>query len=1119
MNSGKARYSCFLVCLSVLLGFSWTAQGADLPVNRKALPKGVPVNPALIPKPAGAAPASVTATAVSPTSVRVTWAPLAGASDYTVWRGPSPTGVFQTIGTVAAAGPWQMDAGQLSNSTMYYKVVANYPAMNPGASAVVGATTPPVGMTPSGPYMGNESNPSRTSMTIAPPTAQPTQATAQPAGTKLPLEGGKIPQKGIPVTVAATPPSPPILIGTGISDITGPIAEVGMMGYANISQVASGLHTRLYARAFVFANPNSNKRVVLVTAELGQLFSSLKQGVIRNLKQRYGTLYDDSNVMISATHTHAGPGGYSHHAMFNFTTFGFVQQNYNAIVEGITQAIVQADRSMATATLRVATNDMVAGSASVNRSPVAYRLNPEAKPQAVPRLPEVNLEMLLLRVDRPTTGPAGVIAWFSVHNTSLSKNNLLVGSDHKGYAAYLFEKKQGTIAPLQQPGKFVAAFPNGDEGDVSPNIQPGFTRPGRDEFDAVRIIGEREFNNADYLFTNVAKETVTGPLEYRHMFVPMSGLDVPGTTYVNGASEKKLCRAAYGFSFAAGAEDGPSGFPYFTEGMTFSQQSAAGWAGLRNSFSNSALVPASVRTAFQKGANDFDDACQRPKPILVPSGSWQLTPDILPFQLLRVGTLAIAAVPSEMTTQAGRRLRARILAALRPRGVTRVVITGLANEYSGYVSTPEEYASQQYEGASTLYGPLTLEGYLKVFGQLADAMAGNQDVPIGPTPPDLSANQISLQTSVLFDSSGLEKFGQVLNQPPAYVTLSNSAQPTVQAAFRAGHPKNDLRTNDTYLLVERKVGKSWLKVAWDSMPETRLTWGRADPLCPACSTATVRWDVPLNSTPGTYRIRHFGSWKNARGGAITPYEGVTNTFEVYSSPPATGAITPCGAAGERACCAPERPFSPCNAGLHEEGKCVGPTCTCGGANPGGLLKSIGLCVATPPPPQITSCGGEGERACCAAERVVATCNQGLHEEGNCVGPNCTCGGPNPGGLLKSIGLCARDTHCGGLGERACCMVERAGSPCDSGLHEEGNCVGPNCTCGGANPGGLLKSISHCAAPTHCGAEGERACCLTERTSPCDQGFNQVVGCTTGNCTCGGDNPGGVLNSIGHCARN
>jgi len=62
MNSRKVRYSCFLVCWSVLLCCSWSAQGADLPVKVdpgggviKALPKGAPVKPLPAARPAGAA--------------------------------------------------------------------------------------------------------------------------------------------------------------------------------------------------------------------------------------------------------------------------------------------------------------------------------------------------------------------------------------------------------------------------------------------------------------------------------------------------------------------------------------------------------------------------------------------------------------------------------------------------------------------------------------------------------------------------------------------------------------------------------------------------------------------------------------------------------------------------------------------------------------------------------------------------------------------------------------------------------------------------------------------------------------------------------------------------------
>ncbi|MDF2692301.1 MAG: Neutral ceramidase precursor, partial [Labilithrix sp.] len=670
------------------------------------------------------------------------------------------------------------------------------------------------------------------------------------------------------------PPPPPsfgLLIGTGVGDITGPAAEVTMMGYANSDQVTTGIHTRLFARAFVFAHPTSGKRVVFVSADLGQLFSSIKQGVIKRLAQKYGGTYDDRNVLLAATHTHAGPGGYSHHAMYNFTSWGFVPESYNVIVEGITNAISQAHDRATTGGLRI--NQGTLTNISVNRSLPAYNRNPEA---STPGLPNTNQEMSLLRIERPS-GSAGAIAWFSVHNTSMSRNNRLISSDHKGYASYLFEKSRGTIQPLQRPNDFVAAFPNGDEGDMSPNTLPGFKGPGLDDFGSTQIVGNFEFMLADSLFRQ-AWDNPGNEVDFRHTFVQMPNLTVMVTPHKNGAGGNTLCPAAYGFSFAAGAEDGPSGMGGFTEGMLFTQQAATGWNNLKNTFSGSA-VPQWLRGAFNGVSNTFNDACQRPKPVLVPSGALAWTPDILPFQLFRLGNVAIAGVPAEMTVQAGRRLRERILSYLKTIGVRRVIITGLANEYSGYVTTPEEYDSQQYEGASTLFGRLTLEGYLQTFTQLAEAMVKNQPSPPGPTPPDLGSRQASFQTGVVYDDKRVwEQFGQVMTQPPATVGRSTS----ITAVFRAGHPKNDLRTGDTYLQVEKSIGNgNWDRVAWDAMPETRFTWKRDTAVdCRACSFAEVRWDVPADTPAGDYRIRHFGSFKHGISGAITEYKGASRTFTI-----------------------------------------------------------------------------------------------------------------------------------------------------------------------------------------------------------------------------------------------
>lgn len=135
-------------------------------------------------------------------------------------------------------------------------------------------------------------------------------------------------------------------------------------------------------------------------------------------------------------------------------------------------------------------------------------------------------------------------------------------------------------------------------------------------------------------------------------------------------------------------------------------------------------------------------ACQAPKPILLNCGfydwpgPWE--PAIVPIQLFRLGQLVIVGVPGEFSTMAGRRLRdtvAEAILAVQPdQAPLYVVIAGLSNEYTHYITTYEEYQVQRYEGASTLYGPHTLDAYLQEFSALATALASGSPVPPGPIP-------------------------------------------------------------------------------------------------------------------------------------------------------------------------------------------------------------------------------------------------------------------------------------------------------------------------------------------------------------------------------------------------
>jgi len=638
------------------------------------------------------------------------------------------------------------------------------------------------------------------------------------------------------------------LAGAGIADITGPAAELGMMGYAMLAEKTAGIHQRLRARAFVIASPCNGKRVVFVSADIGMIFQGVKQGVVRKLRAAHGELYSDANVLLSATHTHAGPGGFSHYALYNLTILGFDRQNYDAIVDGIVRSISRAHGNLSEATLTVAQGELPG--AGVNRSRPAYERNPgwERTRYAT----DTDPTMTLVKLQATDGTEIGAIDWFAVHGTSMGNGNRLISGDNKGYASYLFERMKG--ARYGSPRTFVAAFAQGHEGDVSPNILGDGDGGGADDFESTRISGEKQYRRALELYDR-ATEPLVGGVDFRHTHVKMD--DVTVTPEFTGEGPRHTCPAAIGISMLAGTEDGRG---YGSEAFTCQDV-----AGVWNQF-----VCAASTTS-----------CQAEKPIALETGTllpFPWTPEVLPLQVVTIGDLALVAVPYESTTMAGRRLRDTVRAELGPARIRGVVISGLSNAYSGYVATREEYAAQHYEGASTHFGPWTLAAYQQEFAKLAAALREGRPVDPGPAPRDLACCQTTLQTGVLFDDKPLGKdFGSAHRDAlPSY-----RRGESVRVTFWGGHPKNDLRIEGTYLQVQRKSGGDWLTIANDGDWETKYVWQRNNCFPTfACSHVTIEWAIPEGIRTGTYRIRHDGNWKSGWDGRIRAYSGFSREFVV-----------------------------------------------------------------------------------------------------------------------------------------------------------------------------------------------------------------------------------------------
>jgi neutral ceramidase len=701
--------------------------------------------------------------------------------------------------------------------------------------------------------------------------------------------------------------------GSGLHDITGPVANTSGMGWEYPLQVFSGLHTRLFARAFAIAAPCNGKRVAFVSADIGLIWPALRSGVLRQIAADpvLAAHYGGDNVMISATHTHQGPAGYSHDDGGNLFHLGYDDLNYRIIVDGIVAAIRLAHANLEahaqSAPIRLAVGELL--NANINRSPPAFALNSEAERREFvdSRGEEVDTDKRFVQLSLVRNGGSavGVINWFGVHPTILGPNLPLVGSDHKGYASLGFERLMGTRYD-KAPGSdtFVAAFAQTNEGDASPNLYimerpfPDPTRGGgRDEYETNAIIGTKQLAKALELFER--GQPLSGPVDYRLVHVPITDIEVTDPAVLAGlrhppeldAAIKRTCDGTLGVSFGAGAEDGPG--PGH-EGVSCSDSPdavALAAADLAAALNNdhvpatawdmdipSHLFAAAVlcqRDTIDPTGRDY--TCQAEKPPFFPAG-----PAVLPLQIFRIGNLAIAALPWEVTTMAGRRIRKDLLQVLAPAGIDTVVIAGLANDFVNYLTTREEYSSQQYEGASTLYGPWTLAAVQQELRKLAATLRDGTPAPEGPAAPADTSPGLMRTPYVPSDVPGAAGFGALLTDVPAAATPGD----TVRAEFQAAHPRNDLKLQSSYVYAERQnAGGGWDVVATDKSPELLYIWKPTapslvplDPAFVGTSTAEAVWTIPRNMPAGIYRLRHEGVAQTHSGAPLEPYAGTSSPF-------------------------------------------------------------------------------------------------------------------------------------------------------------------------------------------------------------------------------------------------
>ena len=630
--------------------------------------------------------------------------------------------------------------------------------------------------------------------------------------------------------------------GVGRADVTPPTGYY-MMGWVTSEAKPIGVWTRLFARAIVLEE--NGKKTALVAMDANGIPGGLLAQVADDLKARG---FSQQNILISASHTHAQAAGYYNYSTYNtvfMSTSTLTQQNvagtldpqlYAFMVHQVETAIVRADSNLRpakagwgqTTLLGLTANrsleahlanfglDLPYGQGTVAMDPGGYADTID---------PTVNV----LRVDQVVHGrdvPVGVFDTFANHGTAVHATFEYYGADHHASADRVLERAIRRAGHVPARQDVVAAYGNSDEGDQS----SGLVHWGPAWADHVGRVEAAAFLRAwRAAGANLSSAPV---IDSRWTRLCFCGQDLPDN---KGAADNK---AVTGLPLFTGSEEG-RGPLYETD-----------------------------HVAFEGDRQPADNGVQGRK-IPVTGEQGNSIPQAVPLLALRIGDSVIVTVPGEATVGVGQRLRDAITKAVAGSGIEHVVVSGLANEYISYFTTPEEYEAQHYEGGSTLYGKV--ESLVIQFGltDLATDLAQNKPAP---APYEFDPRNGVIASAPAFGTGA--KTATAKTQPTDTTRLARAA-----FAWTGGERGLDRPLDKRFLAVQRRVGRRWRTVTDDL--GMQMDWSVDD-----SNVYTANWEVPLSAPRSAYRF------------VVTAnhYRLVSKAFAVKSGPllkaqPVGGGIT------------------------------------------------------------------------------------------------------------------------------------------------------------------------------------------------------------------------------------
>jgi Neutral/alkaline non-lysosomal ceramidase, N-terminal len=231
-------------------------------------------------------------------------------------------------------------------------------------------------------------------------------------------------------------------VGTARIDISPPVG-LPLAGYGG--RTSTGVRDPIYARALAVSN--GPVTVVIVSADLLAITDDLSAAVIQKV-QKVVPL-PDRDLLIAATNTHSGPGSMGKRFWETLAAGPYNDAVFEMATDGISRAVVEAYRSLRSATLVYGRAD--GGDLILNRMLKDGPTDPE-------------LSFLLFRSQEGR--PIAYLINFSAHPTLLRSSNRLLSGDFPAVVSRILEDSDDGTGS-------VALYTSGAVADQRPNPPHG----------------------------------------------------------------------------------------------------------------------------------------------------------------------------------------------------------------------------------------------------------------------------------------------------------------------------------------------------------------------------------------------------------------------------------------------------------------------------------------------------------------------------------------------------------------------------------------------------------------------------------------------------------------------